>query len=70
MMTIGSNNVFEVDARIEAMKIGDYNVIEPKGLFCVHDYRDTNKVFGESDPVRCQRLIQFCSYFFFAFPTN
>ncbi|CAG0893171.1 unnamed protein product [Darwinula stevensoni] len=30
VMTIGSNNVFEVDAHIEAMKIGDYNVIEPK----------------------------------------
>lgn len=34
-MTIGNNNVFEVDCKIEAMRIGDNNIVESKG--CISD---------------------------------
>ena len=31
VMTIGSNNLIEVGARIEGSNVGDYNTIEAKG---------------------------------------
>ena len=32
VMTIGNNNVFEVDCLVESRTIGDNNVVESKGL--------------------------------------
>ena len=32
-MTIGNNNVFEVDCRVESNKIVDNNIVESKGIY-------------------------------------
>lgn len=36
VMTIGNNNVFEVDCHVESRKIGDNNIVESKGKVTKH----------------------------------
>jgi len=38
-MTIGSNNVFEVDCLVESRNIGDNNVVESKGLNRISSFK-------------------------------
>jgi len=40
VMTIGNNNVFEVDCLVESRNIGDNNVVESKGLHAISEFRN------------------------------
>ncbi|GFV23778.1 dynactin subunit 6 [Trichonephila clavipes] len=56
-MVIGANNVFEVGAYVESVKIGDNNVLESKCIVGKHTQLTSGCVIGAKCELTCNEII-------------